>query len=104
MGEECTIGGGPEFSCCGGLECSRQGGGNSRFTLGGMGVCEKLKDDTDEEEEAKVQSQDLIINIILEIIDGGLICHTFIWLFIVADIYKCELSWYKNGYWLGCFQ
>ena len=77
MGEECTIGGGPEFSCCGGLECSRQGGGNSRFTLGGMGVCEKPKDDTDEEEEeAKVQSQDLIINIVIEIIDGGLISPT----------------------------
>jgi len=54
MGEECPIGGDPEFGCCSGLECIRQGRVRvrfSRFNLGGMGVCKKPKDDTDEEEE-----------------------------------------------------
>merc|ERR1711974_380799 len=39
MGEECPIGGDPEFGCCSGLECIRQGRVRvrfSRFNLGGM--------------------------------------------------------------------
>merc|ERR1711974_574774 len=55
MGEECPIGGDPEFGCCSGLECIRQGRVRVRFSrfnlVGGMGVCKKPKDDTDEEEE-----------------------------------------------------
>ena len=65
MGEECTIGGGPEFSCCGDLECKKKGGGYSsgdEKLAGGMGVCVKPKagdedGDEDEEDDAKVQAK-----------------------------------------------
>ena len=68
MGEECTIGGGPEFGCCGDLICNRKeividkkGGGytsRNEEMAGGMGICEKPVDgDHDEEDEAKVQAK-----------------------------------------------
>merc|ERR1711974_50492 len=59
MGEECPIGGDPEFGCCSGLECIRHGRVRvrfSRFNLGGMGVCKKPKDTDEEEEEAKCKA------------------------------------------------
>ena len=63
MGEECVIAGPPPFSCCGGLECKRKGGGHGsrdEEMAGGMGVCEKPKDgdeDEDKQYEAKVRAK-----------------------------------------------
>ena len=62
MGEECSPTfriGGPPPGCCGGLECNRKGGYSSRDQemAGGMGVCEKPRDEDEDEEEAKVRAK-----------------------------------------------